>query len=158
MEKTKKNFRESMSRLTGAVSIVKTEVDNREWGLTISSCTSISMDPPLLMVSLASNVTSAHSIEKSKKFSVYILNKQQKDLAIFGSQASTSKFLDEFIKTSNDQTNILKDSLAKIDCSLYKSVPAGDHTMFLGLVENVELGELKNPLVYFDRGFNTISV
>lgn len=158
MENTQGNFRESMSRLAGAVSVVKTEVDNREWGLTISSCASISMDPPLLMISLASNIISAKSIEKSKKFSVYLLNKQQEELAKFGSQSGTSKFLDDFIKTSNNQINILKDSLAEINCSLYKSIPAGDHTIFLGLVENVKLGELKEPLVYFDRGFNTISV
>lgn len=158
MENIKNSFRESMSRLAGAVSVVKSEVDNREWGLTISSCTSISVEPPLLMVSLASNITSAKSIEESKRFSVYLLNKHQVELAKFGSQSGTPKFLDEFAQNASNHIDVLKDSLAEINCSLYKSIRVGDHTLFLGLVQNVELGELKKPLVYFDRGFNTIGV
>lgn len=149
-------FRESMSRLAGAVSVVTSKVDDRDWSLTISSCCSISMDPPLLMISLQNDKVSTKSILSTEEFKVNILSKQQLLLAKFGAKPGTPKFLDEYLSENNsNESQLAEDSLATIQCKLYKSIEAGDHTILLGLVKDVKLGNLTKPLVYYSRGFRT---
>lgn len=156
MDQTTQNFRESMSRLAGAVSVVTSKVDDRDWSLTISSCCSISMDPPLLMVSLQSEKVSTKSILDTKEFKVNILSEKQKPFAQFGAKPATPKFLDDYLSENDfDEEQIVKDSQATIECELYKSVEAGDHTVIFGLVKDVKLGELSKPLVYYSRDFRT---
>jgi|SRR5690625_5188165 len=149
-------FRESMSRLAGAVSIVTSKVDNRDWSLTISSVCSISMDPPLLMVSLQSDKVSTKSILSTNEFKVNLLSEEQISLAKFGAKPGTPKFLDEYFSENNsNKSQLTEDSLATIQCNLYKSIEAGDHTILLGLVKEVELGNLTKPLLYYSRDFRT---
>src|SRR5690625_3574723 len=114
-----------MSRLTGAVSVVTSEVDERDWVLTISSCCSISMNPPLLMISLENNKVSTESILKTKEFKVNILSENQLSLAKYGAKPGATKFLDDYLAENNiDQSSLEKNSLASIECELYKDISA----------------------------------
>lgn len=147
-------FRESMGRLAAGVSIVTTEVNGRPWGLTISACASISMDPPLLMISLANNTASTGSIIESKKFGVSLLSNEQLEVAKQGAQPGKPKFFEEYVKKTNDGYAI-DNALANIQCTVEDTVLAGDHTIFIGKVEQIELGELKDPLVYYHKNFGS---
>lgn len=150
-------FIDSMSRLAGGVSVVTTEIDDRPWGLTISACSSISVDPQIIMISLAKNTVSAQGILESQKFGVSILSKNQTDIAKYASKPGETKFIDQYIdeRQVNNQVYALKDSLAHIDCTVYKEVVAGDHIIFLGQVNNVILNEPNDALVHFSREFHT---
>lgn len=151
-------FRESMSKLAGAVSVVTSDVDGRPWVTTISSCCSISMDPPLVMVSLDNNKVSRQSILKEKRFNVHILSSEQESLARFGAKPNSAKFLDDFLSDENIDKDVLKnESLASIECELYKDVLAGDHTIFIGSVKSVKLGKSTSPLLYYNRNFGTVT-
>lgn len=154
LEDVKNQFRESMGRLAAGVSIVTTDVGNRPWGLTISACASISMDPPLLMISLANNTASTDAILKNKRFAVSILNNEQIDIAKQGSQQGKPKFFEKFVTKSNNKY-LINNALANIQCNVENIVPAGDHTIFIGRVEHVDLGDLKDPLLYYHRNFGS---
>ena len=56
-------FKAAMRTLAGGVVIVTTRVEDRPWGLTISSCTSLTLDPPQILISLRASATSSREIE-----------------------------------------------------------------------------------------------
>jgi flavin reductase ActVB len=115
---TADGFRAAMSRLAAGVVMVSCHVDEKPWGLTVSACCSVSMDPPLLLVSLGSETASARAIGETGRFGV---------------------------------------ALAHIDCSVRETVPAGDHTIFIGDVGLVITHERDRPLVPYERAFHRVS-
>jgi flavin reductase ActVB len=153
MSEVRDNFRESMSRLASGVTIVMTEIDNRPWGLTVSACCSVSMDPPLILVSLATKAASTLAIIDHNRFSVGILAEDQLQPAKAGAAAGTPKFFEDYAENRGNHNYKVKNALASIHCKVDQVVVAGDHTLFIGLVENVELSESKPPLLHFSRQF-----
>lgn len=156
METLKDKFRESMSRLASGVSVVTTELDGRPWGLTISACCSISMEPPLIMISLATNTASTKSIKDQGKFGVSILGHNQIDIARAGSKPGAPKYFEDFISPNEkNKSYVVKNALSHINCSVHETIIAGDHTIFIGSVKEVIQGDKRAPLLYFDRQFGT---
>lgn len=152
----KDKFRESMSRLAGGVGVVETKVDGRPWGLTISACSSISMDPPLIMISLAKDTVSTKAIKKEQEFNLSLLNIDQSEVSMAGAKSGEPKFFEKYMEKDEVGNYIkVKDALANINCSVYKIIEAGDHTIFIGLVNDVILGKKNKPLLHFDRQFGS---
>jgi len=157
MHELKDKFRESMGRLATGVSIVMTEIDGRPWGLTVSTCCSVSMEPPLILISLATKAASTQAIINNDCFSVSVLAEDQIEVAKAGAKAGAPKFFEDFAESQDNFNYDVKDSLASIHCKVEKVVEAGDHTIFIGLVENVVLGESKSPLLHFNRQFGAFN-
>jgi len=157
MNEIKDKFRESMSRLATGVTIVMTEIDGRPWGLTVSACCSISMEPPLILVSLATKSASTQAIIDNDRFGVSVLAEDQVEVAQSGAKAGAPKFFEDFVETEDNATYNVKNALANIHCKVDQIITAGDHTIFIGLVENVVLGESKSPLLYFNRHFGAFN-
>ncbi|WP_035101508.1 flavin reductase family protein [Aneurinibacillus terranovensis] len=157
MHEVKDRFRESMSRLATGVTIVMTEMDGRPWGLTVSACCSLSMEPPLILVSLATKAASTQAIINNDRFSVSILAEDQIEAAKSGAKPGTPKFFEHFVETQDGFNYEVKNALATIHCKVENTIPAGDHTIFIGLVKNVVLGESKSPLLHFNRQFGAFN-
>ncbi|PLR80579.1 hypothetical protein CVD25_18710 [Bacillus canaveralius] len=158
MQEVMEKFKESMGRLAAGVTVVTTEVDGRPWGTTVSACCSISMDPPMLMVSLFTKNASTEAIKEQQQFGVSILSDEQTSIAKAGAKPGAPKFFEDFVeRDSAEKTYIVKNALAHVHCKVDKTVVAGDHTIFIGLVENVNLGEFKQPLLYFHREFGSFT-
>ncbi len=155
----KDRFRQSMSRLASGVSVVTTSVDGRPWGVTISACYSVSMNPPLLLISLSTETASTYAILEQQQFGVSILDQNQVDVAIAGSNPGEPKFFEEYVYSdkSAKETYIVKNSMDHFHCVVYDTLVAGDHTIFIGLVKNVINGHSNLPLLYSQREFGTFS-
>jgi flavin reductase ActVB len=119
----------------------------------VSACCSISMDPPLILVSLATKAASTQVIIDHDRFSVGILAEDQLQPAKAGAAAGVPKFFEEYAENVGNHNYKIKNALASIHCKVDQVVVAGDHTLFIGLVENVELSESKPPLLHFNRQF-----
>lgn len=151
-------FKESMGRLATGVTVVTSEVDGRPWGTTVSACCSISIEPPLILVSLFTKNVSTESIIKSQRFGVSILAKGQIEEAMAGAKSGAPKFFEDFVlNDSIGKTYIVKDTLAHVHCKVDNMIVAGDHTIFIGLVEHVTLGEYTQPLLHFHRQFGSFT-
>lgn len=158
MEELKQNFRESMGRLGAGVTVVTTEVEGRPWGMTVSASCSVSMEPLLILISLASGSASAVSIKELGKFGVSILSKEQVEVAKAGAKPGAPKFFEDFVDSgTNGHSPAIKGALAHIDCEVDQVVEAGDHTIFIGEVKDVSLGEFNSPLLYFHRSFGSFN-
>jgi flavin reductase ActVB len=152
-------FRTAMSRLAAGVVMVTCRVDGKPWGLTVSACCSVSMDPPLILVSLGNTTASARAIAEQETFGVSVLGERLVDVARFGSSRGAPKFLDQLCADDNGScvSPAVAGAVAHVDCRVEQRVPAGDHVLFIGRVCNALLGDGAAPLVYHDRTYHQLA-
>jgi flavin reductase (DIM6/NTAB) family NADH-FMN oxidoreductase RutF len=153
-------FRDAMSRLAAGVVMVTTRVDGRPWGLTVSACCSVSMAPPMLLVSLGAVTASARAIEESGRFGVSILGERLIETARYGSTRGAPKFLEELCDPKADEhsaTPVIAGAISHVDCGVTQALHVADHVIFLGEVEHVVVPRRHDdPLVYHDRRWHRL--
>jgi flavin reductase ActVB len=156
------SFRQAMRELAAGVVVVTTFVDSREWGITVSACCSVSLEPPLLLVSLASSSVATTAITNSGAFGVSLLREEHESVARYGARKGSPKFIAELCEPAPRQpesrTPAIRDALAHIDCQLAQAIIAGDHHILVGRVRAVCLSEPGGaPLIYHSRRFRRLN-
>jgi len=134
------------------VTAVTTALDGRLHGVTVSAFTAVSLDPPLVLISLANETTSRDMIAESGLFAVNLLSDDQEFLSErFAARAPIVNEEFEGVPYHVEATGapILEGSLAWYDCRVVATHAGGDHTLFVGHVEAVGFDESRRPLLYF---------
>jgi flavin reductase ActVB len=152
-------FRDAMGNLAAGVVMVTTTLDGRPWGMTVSACCSVSVDPPLLLVSLSENTASARAVTESGRFGVSVLGSRALETARFGAARGAPKFIEGFCQEGCESaTPAVADAISHVDCRVADTVEAGDHVIFIGEVRCV-IGSapFDQPLVYHDRRYHRLS-
>jgi flavin reductase ActVB len=157
-EPVAEDFVRAMSRLPAGVVMVTTRSQGRPWGLTVSTCCSVSVTPCLLLVSVTSSTVTAAPIHRDGVFGVSVLGHNVLHTARYGGAPGAPKFLEAFCdETARSPapctTPAVAGALAHLDCRVVRDVEAGDHTIFIGEVERVRLGRLDDSLVYCSRTY-----
>lgn len=120
--------------VTGVTVITTRDEDGTPRGMTANSFTSVSLDPPLLLVCVAKSALSYHAFTNAGCFAVNILHEGQ--VSVSGTFASKSQ--DKFQSVTHDHIHtgapVLTDSLTWFDCTTSKTVDAGDHAILIGEV------------------------
>jgi len=146
---------------TTGVSIVAASHGDTTHGMTVNSFTSLSLDPPLVSVSLE-KVTRTHQlVDETGAYAVTILSEEQRALSdrFAGRDSEHSRRFDG-VETFTLETGspILREGLAFFDCRVVSRHDAGTHTLFIG--EVLACGQFSDsgqPLVYFNRGYRKIA-
>ncbi|MEZ5101657.1 MAG: flavin reductase family protein [Thermoleophilia bacterium] len=153
-----RSFRDAMGQLASGVVMVTCHVDGRPWGLTVSACCSVSLEPPLLLVSLAERTVSAVAIGEHGRFGVSVLGERGVEVARLGSAPGQPKFVDGHVldpgSPVRSATPVVAHALAHVDCAVERRVPAGDHVIYLGRVLDVHRQPGDRPLVYYARSYH----
>ena len=145
------NFRLAMRRYIYSVSIMsnKDNADNPN-AITVSSVTSISMDPPSLLICINKSSRIHNSIELGSKFCINLLNNDQEDLSNI---CSDEDMYDQRFKDENwnlDGIPFLKNAQANIFCKVDKLTSYHTHTIVIGLVEDANYADEISTLTYVD--------
>lgn len=156
------SFRDAMGQLATGVVMVTCHVGGKPWGLTVSACCSVSVEPPLLLVSLGAETASAHAIAEEARFGVSILGEKLIDVARFGSAKGQPKFVAEYCRDGSDSragsmSPAIATAIAHIDCEVEQIVRAGDHVIYIGAVRNVIADPGDRPLVYHSRNYHRLT-
>jgi flavin reductase ActVB len=148
-----------MARLAAAPVLVTCMIDDRPWGLTVSACCSVSVEPPLLLISVGSQTATARAIAADGRFGVHLLGEQMIDVARFGSAVGQAKFCDHFCDRDDPRgLPLVQNALAQFKCTVNRQIEAGDHTIFLGAVQKVVTSPVTDrPLLYFDRSYHRLA-
>jgi len=121
--------------VTGVTVITARDRDGTPRGMTANSFTSVSLDPPLLLVCVGKSAGSYPVFSTTESFAVNILHEGQTHI----SGTFASKSADKFQGISHDSVHtgapVLTDSLTWFDCSLHQRVDAGDHVILIGQVQ-----------------------
>jgi flavin reductase (DIM6/NTAB) family NADH-FMN oxidoreductase RutF len=154
------DFRTAMSQLAAGVVMVTCHVGGKPWGLTVSACCSVSMSPPLLLVSLGAGTTSARAIQADGEFGVSLLGQALIDVARFGSAPGQPKFVEDYCRSDPhaSRSPAVAGALAHVDCLLEREIPAGDHVLLIGQVRGVVVSDKAQdgPLVYHSRNYHQL--
>ena len=142
---------------TGVTIVTTTGEDGMPVGVTANSFTSVSLDPPLLLVSLSRQMQSIVAFENAEYFTVNVLGSHQADLArLFGTHGSDKW---SGIKAAAGTANvpIIPDAVAFFECRTHSIVPAGDHNLHIGHVINSLGSPEVAPLVFHAGQFTALA-
>ena len=144
-------FRQLMGNWATGVTIVATPgKDGKPYGLTVSSFTSVSLDPPLVLVCLDNRISGLQAFRDSGKFGVSILGEDQESLSTLFARKDTERPAELYF-TGKTGVPLLNGAIATLECKTHAVYAGGDHQILLGEVESGELGTAKDgkgPLLY----------
>lgn len=153
-------FREAMSCLAAGVSVVTAvDPDGTPYGLTATAVCSVSLEPPMVLACLASSSATHGAIVTGNRFAVNFLGIRDAELARHFSSSATDKFVGVSWRAGSSGCPVFPGALAVCECRLERAVPVGDHTVFFGLVVNVEIADRpsNDPLIHFKGIFESLS-
>lgn len=141
------------------VTIVTTSFEGENYGGTMNSFTSVSLEPPLVAVFIGKQSRTAKAILKSKSFAVNILRGDQGELAsMFAQDKISDKFDGVQTFSGRNGVPIIKDALGILQCDLYLSEEIADHVLVVGEVKDALLNDAQNALLYCNKKFSSMPV
>lgn len=151
-------LRSALGRFATGVTIVTTvdEAGNR-YGITANSYNSVSLDPPLVLWSLAKTSRSIAAFENCEAFAIHILSSHQEELAMrFASRGDVDKFAGLHLRQGHGGVPLFEECAAHFECITENRFEGGDHLIFLGRVINFERCD-NDPLVFHDGRFTRVA-
>jgi flavin reductase (DIM6/NTAB) family NADH-FMN oxidoreductase RutF len=145
-------FKKVMSQFATGVTIVTTLFDDAPIGITVNAFCSVSLDPLLVLISVAKPLFTHEQIKHRGVFAINILSQQQVALAdrfAGGIPESANRFTGLDWHSAVTGCPILDGSLGWIDCRVYHDYDGGDHTLFVGQVLDAGVNPDGDPLLYF---------
>jgi flavin reductase (DIM6/NTAB) family NADH-FMN oxidoreductase RutF len=138
---------------TGVTIVTARAPDGRPVGLTVNSFASLSLDPPLLLWSLANRSPNLRAFRTASHFAINVLASEQASLARrFASPAVADKFEGVRLLDSTHPAPLLEGTAAHFVCASRDALEAGDHTLFIGRIEHHHC-DGRAPLVFHGGAF-----
>jgi (E)-2-((N-methylformamido)methylene)succinate hydrolase len=143
--------------MTGVTVVTTRDNDGQLRGFTANSFSSVSLDPPLLLVCISKAAASCDAFAKGPGFAVNILSEGQKDVSGSFASKRADKFADVNWRASPLGHPLLEGSVAWFDCANHKVVDAGDHLILIGEVKSYGHND-SSPLGYARGGYFTLGL
>ena len=150
-------LREAFGVFPSGVVAVASEVDGQLIGLAASSFTSVSLEPALVSFSVANTSKTWPTLRRAAHLGVTILADHQGDVCRQLAGPVEHRFDDLAVTATGDGAVTLDDGLAMFDCTVYREVEAGDHTIVLLQLHAIEHADTSQPLVFHRSGFGRIA-
>lgn len=148
-------FRQVMSRFASGVTVVTTACNGTLAGLTVSSFTSLSLNPTLVLICVAESAASYSALVESKHFVVNILREDQEDVSRRFAMPDAERFVPGSFELSERGLPMLLGTLAMLECEVVNMFPGGDHTILVGEVMDARVGK-GCPLLYYRSGYHQL--
>lgn len=145
-----------MRRWTTGVTLVTTSHQGAIHGMTVSSFTSVSLAPPLVLVSLERAARTHQMVSESRRFAVAMLAADQQELSDrFAGRIADDldRFEDLAFESAPSGCPIPEGCLSYLDCRVVATHDAGTHTVYIGEVDVANVLREAPPLVYFNRDY-----
>ncbi len=152
-------FKRALRSWASGVTVVTSKADGAIHGMTVSAFSSVSAEPPLVLVCANRSSTTHGIIEKGEVFTVNILASDQQDVSnrFASSKAGPERF--EGIPWHEGETGapVLDEALASLECEVKSAHVEGSHTIFIGEVKSAAFREEAEALLYFDGGYRLVA-
>jgi len=144
-------------RWPAGVSIVVAEVDGHRHGRTVSSLVSLSLEPPLVGISIAHSASIHELLRDAETWGVSILSGGQEELAQhFARSGVPPLILWDGVALREDDPRLIAGAAGWLVARTVETLVTGDHTFFVGRVESVEEGTAPTTLVYAYRTYHAL--
>jgi flavin reductase (DIM6/NTAB) family NADH-FMN oxidoreductase RutF len=149
-------FREACAKFATGVAVATVRAsDGTPHGLTVSSFTAVSIDPPLILVCIDYACTFIEHFRASTHFGVNVLSESQRELSIIFAEKPEGRFDGVEWYSSESGVPLLRNCLTTIECRVSSIVEAGDHAIFLAQAVEAESRD-GMPLLYFNRDYRSL--
>ncbi len=148
------DLRSVMRYFASAVTVVTGAIETGElFGLTVTAFTSVSLEPPLVLICIRNESSATGLFRKSMKFCVNILAEDQQTIGEkFSLAGEGGRFQNLDYNIGKGGSPVIQGTIGYIDCKIVEIISGGDHTVFIG--EAVEVSaEDKKPLLYLNRRY-----
>jgi flavin reductase (DIM6/NTAB) family NADH-FMN oxidoreductase RutF len=150
-------FRDALGQFATGVTIVTTSAaDGTPIGLTANSFTSVSLEPPLVLVSLSHRLKSLPSFATSAAFSINVLGEDHGELAMRFATPHRDKWSGGHFACGENGCPRFTAAAAVFECRKYAVHPAGDHDLYLGEVTRFATQQERRPLIFHRGRFGRI--
>lgn len=152
-------FRNTLGRFATGVAIVTAPSGDGEAdvGMTISSFNSVSLDPPLLLFSIAKSAHSLAALEKAERIGINILSQAQEALSSRFARAGADKWADCAKAPDAHGAPLIEGALAHFECAPHACHDGGDHVIFVVRVLRFEAPFDDEPLLFFKGKYRTLA-
>ena len=140
--------RQIMGRFATGVTVVTTRYGEQISGMTANAVMSLSLDPPLIVVSVDCKSNMHGHLTQGQCYAINVLRHDQEDLSRRFAQPGPKDFSDLKLAVAETGAPILADALAYVDCRVVKVAPAGDHDLFIGEPVGGETHD-GQPLIFY---------
>lgn len=148
-----------MRKWASGVTVVSVRHNGKSHGMTVSSFTSISLEPPLVIISLMNESRTLKMILEARVFGITILSREQTEI----SSAFAGKVGDDEDRFANidtitltNEVPMIRGGLAYFDCRVMSISEYASNSLIIGEVSAAEVGELERPLLYFDQRYHQL--
>jgi flavin reductase (DIM6/NTAB) family NADH-FMN oxidoreductase RutF len=151
-------FRDVMGRFATGISVITTlDGAGVPAGITVSAMSSVSLEPPLVMVALAQRRFITPLVAAARRYAVNVLRHDQQALSDCFAHAPVSPGREEFCgaawQPGPTGLPLLDGTLAALECSVVQSFDIGDHELFIAKVDSLRIDGEDDPLLYFRRQY-----
>ncbi len=156
----KEAFRKAMGKFATGVTVVTVDRgDGTVHGMTANAFSSVSLDPMLVLVCIDHRSRTLPLIQKQKRFGVNVLGQHQRPVSDYYAKSSqdheTGHRLGIRYAVSKHGTPLIEHALAQLDCKVKSTHVEGDHTIFIGEVEQIAVHEGR-PLLFYGGKYHTL--
>ena len=150
-------FRQLLGRFATGVTVLTARTTGGEpIGMTASSVASVSLDPPLVLVSVDKSHDMHAALERGTHFVLNILSADQEALSRRFAASEPDRFRGVSYRENERGIAVLDGAVAHLECEKRTAVPGGDHTVFFGLVVGGDVTD-RRPLLYYRGGYAGLS-
>lgn len=136
---------------TGVTVVGGSDADGVPFGLTVNSFTSVSLDPPLVLVCIGHGSTWHDELAKAQCFAVSVLAADQQETAVrFAQEPSKGRFDDVPWTRGENGSPILRGVVAWMECAVRTVIDGGDHSILIGQIDRSGVSD--RPALLFHRG------
>ncbi|MBM7094885.1 flavin reductase family protein [Bacillus sp. H-16] len=140
-------FKRAMGKFATGVTVVTTEVGENVHGMTANAFMSVSLDPKLIVISVANKAMMKGYLDNAGSFAISMLADNQADLSMyFAGQKKDDKSVEFDVF---DNMPVLHGAIATITCDVHNTHLEGDHTLYIGRVRDIRVDDEGKPLAYF---------
>ena len=155
------DFRQALGAFATGVTVITTRGEDHLFGMTANAFSSVSLDPPLILVCVIRGTTGAEVIERNAMFAVNILGSHQEPISRYFASKDRPRGLEAFqeIPHSTAVTGcpIIDGAVGYLDCRLHAAHEAGDHVIFIGEVLALGHDASVEPLVFHGGRYRVVA-
>jgi len=158
MSVTQEQFRNALGSFASGVTAVTTkDANGKLLGITVSAFCSVSLSPPMVLICIEKTAGCHYAFEESNVFVVNILREGEAETSELFASVIDNKFEEIDYSLGIDGVPILTNALATLECRVKFSYHGGDHSIFVGEVENVSVDD-GSPLMYFRGNYGRFEI
>jgi flavin reductase (DIM6/NTAB) family NADH-FMN oxidoreductase RutF len=152
---SEREFRDALARWASGVTVVTARHGGEPVGMTAASFSSLSLDPPLILICVARSAYSHDGLVGAEGFAVHVLGAEQQEMSSLFAKPGADKFARFPDERGPFDTPLLPYGVGRLVCARHAELDGGDHTILVGRVVSAELSGT-DPLLYCNRAYGRL--